>query len=263
MNFYVKLLKKNLLVFIFMGLLFIGIIISAGVFMALLTGKGGVKNKIKGQLVLLENLTMTKKDAPTFEWIGYLTKKNEALDETYSDLMKKIDNPAVKMPAEVMESLKFKERIFEVQKNLRKEASAKKLEFKDEAALLGFEEYETKIPRDEEVPNLTKQLEIVEELISLMLESEIETIENIKLLKLNDKIIKEKTDELKYRVFPVRLEITSGVKNLAGFLFRLSESDFIFMTEELKIDSMPDLPDSKERVKGNFVVSTIIFLTDN
>ncbi|MCK5306635.1 MAG: Amuc_1100 family pilus-like protein [Candidatus Omnitrophica bacterium] len=243
-----------------MGVLLIAIIISAGVFTALLAGKAGVENKVKGELVLRENLTMAKKDAPTLEWISYLTKKNEALDKIYNGLMEKIDGPAVKMPVEVMESLKFKEKIFEVQKDLRKEAAGKQLEFKDKAVFLGFKEYETKIPRDKEVPNLTKQLEIIEELISLMFESEIETIEDIELLKFNDGAIKEKKDEFRYRVFPVRLEITSSVKNLAWFFFRLSESDFIFMPEELKIDSMPDL---KDRVKGNFVISTIIFLTDN
>ncbi len=260
MNFYMKLLKKNLFAFIFMGLLIIGIVISAGFFTALLNGKRSVESKIKKELTFLENFTMVKKNAPTLEWIGYLTKKDEALVEIYNGLMEKNDGQAVKMPIEVMESLKFKEKIFEVQKNLRKKARGKQLEFKDEAVFLGFKEYETKIPRDKEVPNLTKQLEIIEELISLMFESGIETIEDIELLKLNDGAIKEKKGEFKYRVFPVRLEITSNIKNLAGFLFRLSESDFIFIPEELKIDSMPD---SKERVKGNFIIAAIIFLTDN
>ena len=260
MNFFRDLIKKNLVTFIIIGVLFLGVVVSSVVFMLSLKRKNTVENKIKSELFFLQGFKMAKENAPTSEWVDYLNKKSQMLQETFDSIMVKLDKPPTRMPESVKESLKFKEEIFETQKKLRDKAYAKQLELREGAISLGFKEYEKKIPQEEEVPNLTKQIDIIQELIHLMCISKVETVEKIEFYDYKDYTLEsENKDKITLRVFFVKLELVASVKNLAEFFYWLSKSDFIFIVEELNVNSLTDL---KTKVKSDFLVSSVVFLKE-
>jgi hypothetical protein len=260
MKFFKELLQKNLVFFIVTAVLLL-IVIGAGVnFASSLGKKYSLENKIEKEIQLLDSFRMTKDAAPTLMWIDYLAKKEKFLDKIYTDASSLYDKPSSFMPKAVIEPLKFKEKIFEKQKEMRKKVYANQLELKEEAISFGFREYETKIPTKDEVPNLTKELDVIEEIVDLMCSSHIETLSSVDFLNIKDDEFKTSKGNITYKVFPVKVSTISSIGNLVDLLFRISTSDYMFIVEELNVVQSEDF---KEKVNSSFIVSCIVFTENN
>ena len=260
MNFFKELFQKNLVFFIVTAVLILVVIVAGVNFASTLGKKYSLEGKIKEKIQRVDRFRMTKGAAPTLLWIDYLTNKEKSLDKIYVDANSHYDKPSSFMPKDLIEPLKFKEKIFEKQKEMRKKAYSNKLELKEEAISFGFREYETKIPTETEVVDLTKELDIIEEIVDLMCLSHIETLASVEfLININDEL-KTARGNIKYRVFPLRVSTISSTKNLVDLLFRISNSDYILITEELNVTQSEDF---KEKVNSDFVISCIVFMENN
>jgi hypothetical protein len=260
MKFFKELLHKNLGFFIVNAVLLVIVVLFGINFVSGLGKKYSLEGKIQKEMQLLDSIRMSKDTAPTLEWIDYLTKKEKVLDDVYNDASNAYDKPACLMPKNTIEPLKFKEKIFEKQKELRKKAYANQLELKEDAISLGFREYETKIPTEEEVPNLTKELDIIQEAINLMCLSHIETLSSVEFLVYKDETLETERGNISYRVFPLKIATTSSLKNLVDLLFRISTSEYIFVAEELNVKQSEDF---REKVESSFIISCVVFKENN
>ena len=256
MKFFKELLQKNLIFFIVTAALLLVVIIAGGNFASSLGKKYSMEGKIQEEMRLLDSFRIIKGAAPTLRWIDYLTKKEKLFDEIYVDANVLYDKPASFMPKNIIEPLKFKEKIFKKQKEMRKKAYSSQLELKEEAISFGFKEYETKIPRKAEVPNLTKKLDIIQEVVNLMCFSHIETLSSVEFLAYKDDKLETIRGNVNYRVFSLKVNTTSSVKNLIDLLFGISTSNYIFITEELNVEKSEDF---KEKINSSFVISCIVF----
>ena len=183
MKFYKAFLKKNLISFIIIAILFLGIIVSGIFFISNLRKKTITENEINSELTLLNLFKGKKEYAPTAVWIRYSKEKRKELDNMYKQITKELNTPFARMPEDVKGPLKFKEEIFRIQAELQQKAIVKGLDLTKEAQSLGFQEYEKEIPIKEEIPILTKKLHIAQELIKLMFDSDIDKLTNIKFLE--------------------------------------------------------------------------------
>jgi len=260
MNFFKELFQKNLVFFIVTAVLLMVVIISGVGFATSLGKKYSLEKKIEKDIHLLDQFKTTKDAAPTLGWIDYLSKKDSRLDKIYVEATSIYDKPSSFMPSDLIEPLKFKEKIFEKQKEMRKKVYSNQLELKEEAISFGFREYETKIPTEAEVPDLTKELDIIEEIVDLMCLSHIETLASVEFLANKNDELKTTRGNMKYRVFPLKVSTISSIKNLVDLLFRISNSDYIFITEELNVTQSEDF---KEKVNSDFIISCIVFTENN
>jgi len=260
MNFFKELFQKNLVFFIVTAVLLMVVIIAGVGFATSLGKKYSLEGKIEKEIQLLDSFRMTKEVAPTLAWIDYLTKKDSRLDKIYVEATSIYDKPSFFMPKDLIEPLKFKEKIFEKQKEMRKRAYANQFELKDEAISFGFREYETKIPTKAEVPNLIKELDVIEKVVNLMCLSHIETLSSVEFLSIKDDEIKTTQGNISYRIFPLKVSTISTIQNLVDLLFRISNSDYIFITEKLNVTQSEDF---KEKVNSDFIISCIVFTENN
>ena len=260
MKFFRELFQKNLAFFMVTAGLLLVVIVAGVNFASSLAKKYSLEGKIVEEIQRIDNFRMTKDAAPTLAWIDYLTKKEKSLDNIYVEAGLLNDKPSSFMPKDLIEPLKFKEKIFEKQKEMRKKVYANQLELKEEAISFGFREYETKIPTELEVPNLTKELDIIEEAVELMCLSHIETLSSVEFLSYKDNELKTTRGNIDYRVFPVKISTISSVGNLVDLLYRISSSEYIFITEELNIVQSEDF---KEKVNASFVISCIVFMEND
>jgi hypothetical protein len=256
MKFFKELLEKNIGFFIVTIALLL-IVVGSGVYFATTLGKKySLEGDINSKMQTLDRLSMGKGGSPTLAWIDYLNSKEEALVKIYNEAESYYNRPVVKMPKNVLEPLKLKEKIFEKQKEMRKEAYADQLELKEEAISFGFREYETKIPTESEVPYLTKQLDIIQQLVALMGQSRIETLSSVEFLRYKDESLETSRGNIDYRIFPVRISTISQLKNFSEFLHKVSTSDYVFIVEELNMSQSEDF---REKVESSLVVSCIVF----
>ncbi len=245
--------------FVIMLILVGAIIVSIVVYLSFLGRKMGIENEINSQLQLLNNYKTVKENAPTIEWINYLKKEKEELNSIYTKLMKTLDNNYTRMPKYAVEPLKFKEEIFDTQKDLRKLAYNKRLELKEEAVSLGFKEYETKIPTEEEVPNLTKRLEVIEKLVNLLTESKVQVLEKVEFLSVLDKTVETDNTIFSYRVFPVKLTLYTPARSLAKFLYKAAFSKYLFIAENPVLVSEAA---GDELIRSEVIISAIVFIEE-
>ena len=106
------------------------IIITAVNFASGLGKKYSLEGKIQEEMQFLDSFRMTKDAAPTLGWIDYLTKKEKRLNEIYIAASSLYDKQVSFIPKSTIEPLKFKEKIFEKQKEMRKKAYSSQLELK-------------------------------------------------------------------------------------------------------------------------------------
>lgn len=259
MDIFKFLLKKNLFSFIIMGLLLLVIIVSVLVFAFCFQSKSVVEGEIRTKLAFLKEIKMSKEGVPTSDWIDYLNEKNEKLEEIFGNIKGELNTPFSRMPDayEIKEPLRFKEEIFGIQKELKEQVESNAIELKGDSRSFGFKEYETKIPQQREVPNLTKRLNIIKELAKLICANRVKSIEKVEFFSEVDGVLGEGVNKILCRVFSVRLELNLSVKDLMGFLSQLVNSDHIFIVEDLNIES---LTDDKENIKSSFTVSAVVFL---
>jgi hypothetical protein len=260
MKFFKELLEKNIVFFIVTVVLLL-IVIASGIYFATTLGKKySLEGDISSKMQALDRLSMGKGGSPTLVWIDYLTKKEDALEKIYSEAEAYYNRPVVKMPKNVLEPLKLKEKIFAKQKEMRKEAYANQLELKEEAISFGFREYETKIPTESEVPFITKQLDIIQQLVALMGQSRIETLSSVEFLGYKDESLETTKGNIDYRIFPVKISTISQLKNFSEFLHKVSVSDYVFVVEE---PNMSQSEDFREKVESSLVISCIVLKESN
>jgi len=257
MKFLKLFIKENLISIIIMALLLVGIVASGTIFASKLRLKNEAQEKMESQIRLFNIFEKKKENAPTTSWIKHLKQKSDKLEYINKVMLSELDTPATRLPKEVKEPLKFKEEIFKTQDRIKKKAASAGLKIAKEAQALGFEEYEKKIPVKEEVVNLTYQLRAIEELVTLMFNSGVDILENVEFSDSIDKVVGDEKP-FSYRIFPIRLKIALSIKDLAKFLYNISESDYIFLVNTLNIDT---LNEKESQLQAELGISVVVFLT--
>jgi len=257
MKFLKLFIKENLTSVIIITILLLGIVVSGTIFVSKLRLKDEAQKRIESQLRLFNIFKRKKENAPTTSWIKYLKQKSDKLEYINKVMLSELDTPAARLPKDVKEPLKFKEEIFKTQDKMKEKAASAGLKIAKEAQALGFEEYERKIPAKEEVINLTKELQIIEELVILMFNSGVDILERVEFLDCIDRAVGDEKP-FSYRIFPIRLKITLSIKDLAKFLHNISESDYIFLVNTLNIDT---LNEKESQLQAELEISAVVFLT--
>ncbi len=171
------------------------------------------------------------------ESIALLTEELNRLKSVYQRFKLALHSPLYGKEAEnQLDPLQFKERLIQTQKRLGKEATAHGMAL---PSSLGFTRYETELSKPEEIPNLLQRLKILEELISAMLSSKIETLHNISFKtapvpKLQKKKRSKKTFPYT-REIPFSLTIGCSHENLVQFLYNMRLSSYVFTVGDLDI----------------------------
>jgi hypothetical protein len=177
--------------------------------------------------------------------ISFLMDERNKLKSAHSRLKLALTSPLTEeIPPENIDSLQFKERLIQAQKNLREEAKEASLSLPES---LGFTKYETELSEPKEIPGLWKRLRIMEELIYIMSLSGVTSLDEINFV--GDDLKKEERTPV-YDEITASFKITSTYSELVDFLYRLRVSPFIFVVDDLDITKAKDELDKDEAAES-------------
>ncbi len=264
-------LRKNLTSVIFILILAIFILIS--LFYLGRTIKENVSlNSLKNKkLEFINHFCKQEPFPPSEALLEYYQDKKEKISEHYKSFHTLFITSWNKMPHSTLEPLKFKEKLFKLQSKILKEAEDGGLTIKEGALYLGFDRYETEIPSSNDISDLIVELQAVEELASLMVQSQILSLERMKILEPQDKALplKElgrsipvdkslsKEKQAFVRIFPIQVSLEANFENFINFLNLCAKSDFIFVLSDMHIyQSEPE----KKTVKADILLNLVVFL---
>ncbi len=227
------LLKRHLILLILLFIILGGLIWSLFHLRSSLQKRSKVTVQIEKKLQSINRLARSK---PTDEFLNYLNNKGESLRDIYERMEKKLTTPLTIMPEDVpSEGVVFKGTLSEVKKNLT--ARAEGIDFSLPGSI-GFKEYDEIIPEEEELANLTRQLQVIERLTILMMDAGVNGIESVKFLKPMDIDLPGKSKGIYYRQFPVKISLKCTTASLSKFLYNLSTSEVIFVVRSIVINKV-------------------------
>lgn len=157
--------------------------------------------------------------------------------------------------ASIPDTLKFKEELVNVQSQIKKEAQGEYLVIKDSS--FGFEKYETEIPSLQDIPDLMLELHAVKELASLMMQSRVDVLEEVNILKPQDKTLPGEKNPF-IRVYPVQVIIEADFESFVKFVDYCGKSDFVFALRDLHIYQANE---GKKAVKADMSFDVVVFLS--
>ena len=109
------------------------------------------------------------------------------------------------------------------------------------------------IPSDEEVPELLRRLEVIEELVGLGIKSRMSSLSD---LSLRSEEVVQSSGRNFLRKLNVSLSMTGSLDSLVSFIHSLQEANSFFVIEDMEIES------ESEVLKTKFVLSMLYFLSD-
>lgn len=184
----------------------------------------------------------------------YLDRKEKILE--YHNAFKALFLSQEEMPSHMLDTLKFKEELTNVQFQIRKEAEREYLMIKDEALSLGFERYETEIPLPQDIPDLMLELHAIKELTSFMMESKIDVLEKLSISNPQDKTLSGKENPF-IRIYPVQMTMQANFESFVRFLDYCGKSNFIFVLSDLHICQSEA---GENTVKVDMIFNAVVFL---
>ncbi|MCP4650239.1 MAG: type 4a pilus biogenesis protein PilO [PVC group bacterium] len=125
--------------------------------------------------------------------------------------------------------LAFKEKLFDFQEKIKQKASAKDIGLPES---LGFQEYDFAVPEQEQIIVLNKELIAAEEVVSLLLNSRVNAITQIKL--------SHEYHNGALKTIPMQLSLESDFSSLNHFLKELVETERIYIVEKISIQRKKD-----------------------
>ncbi len=167
-------LKKSTLSYIAIGILSLSLLLSALLCVLAVMRSAKLGHKISAQCERISRFARTTKMPIVQDSIDFLDAERERLKNLHGRFSLALASPLSDTPSEEsLEPLMFKERLVQIQKKLRQDATQAGMALPDS---LGFSEYETRLSEKDEIPGLLKRLKVLEEVIYLAADSGINAI---------------------------------------------------------------------------------------
>ncbi|MDP3786933.1 MAG: Amuc_1100 family pilus-like protein [Candidatus Omnitrophota bacterium] len=180
-----------------------------------------------------------------------LEKQLKAIESSYDEITGLVaPNPKSRMSKDPGDPLKFKEELYKVQNKLKEDGKSVNFEF---PFWLGFDKYEHDIPTAADLPLRVKQLDIIKEAGTLMLNNKISTIAAVEFGDIKN-ISAEGGKDIVYKEFPLKIGFVCTNENLINFLHTLTISDIAFKVDYMKLKAS----EAKAEGKGDLSVELII-----
>lgn len=256
-------LKRNLLSLIIVALLLMTLLLSIALFSVSLAKNFRIKSEVASKCEAISEFTERNRMPIIEESIIFLTEKRDKLKNIYSRFKLALASPLEEeVPSEELDPLKFKERLIQTQKRLRKDAGKHNLSLPES---LGFAKYETALSEPSEITDLIRRLKVLEELVYTMIFAGVGSLDEIRfankgvkkdVLPLLDTAAAEGGDI--YFDVPVSFRISCASLKLIDFLYRLKSSSFVFIIDDLDIDRTQTSSDKDEAAKRRLKASLSI-----
>jgi len=224
--------------------------------LSLLVKENAVNQKLKTSLnrLNLYEKTSTVANVPSEEKLKYLSAQLNELKKVYellpSDLLfEKFEDLPLKGTNPVLD---FKEHLFTVKQNLKKQASGNASPFPQN---YGLEEFETRLPSKEKLPELNFLLSVVKELLGNLMDA---SAAEIKEFVFTETVETEfpKNEVQIYKEYFIRILFYASKESLVAFLNSLLEVKHIYQL--LTIDIVPS--DREKANKDEFKVELYLSL---
>lgn len=264
-------LRKNLTSVIFILILAIFVLVSLFYLGRTVKESASLSSSRNKKLKLINYFCQKKPFPPSETLLEYYRNKKEKNSEYYKSFHTLFVSDWNKMPRSVLEPLKFKEKLFKLQSKITKKARARKLTIGDGALYFGFDKYESEIPQASDIPDLMVELQAVEELTSLMMQSHITSLERVRILEPQDKTLpleelgrsipvdKILSSEKQpfVRIFPIQISFEANSKDFIKFLSLCAKNDFIFVLSDMHIYRFES---EKKTLRADILLNLVIFL---
>lgn len=182
-------------------------------------------------------------------------KQRDEITNYYKEIVETLSSkPKSRMPEEG-DPLKFKEELYKVQTKLTLDGSSIGFEF---PSGLGFAKYEKEIPRASELLIRVKQLEIIQEIGDLMVKSKVPKITDIEFKDVKD-ITLEKSKDVIYKEFLLRISFKCKNENLINFLHGLTISDIPFKMDSINLKIAEEKEETKSELEVELAILTAVF----
>jgi Tfp pilus assembly protein PilO len=180
-----------------------------------------------------------------------LERQLKAIESSYEEMTGLVaPKPKSRMPKDPGDPLKFKEELYKVQNKLKEDGKSLNFEF---PFWLGFDKYEHDIPTAADLPMRVKQLDIIKEVGTLMLNNKISTITAVEFGDIRN-ISAEGEKEIVYKEFPLKIGFVCANADLMNFLHALTISEIAFKVDYMKLKAS----EAKAGGKGDLSVELII-----
>ncbi|MFH1857264.1 MAG: hypothetical protein ABH836_08615 [Candidatus Omnitrophota bacterium] len=248
-------LKKNLNSIIFISVL--SILLGGPLFY--LSGtlkKMADLNFEKNQKLKIVN-NYRKKDSliPSEALLDYCAEKRDEEEKYYNSFNALFEDYCKNIPVTVPGSLKFKEELVSEQSGLREGAKKCYLSINKNAFPLGFDKYEKELPSEKDIPDLTVELGAMKKLVSFMIQSKLQTLENITIMEPRDYTLTGEKEPFS-RLYPIRLTVEADFDNFMDFLYLCGKSDYIFTLEDMSVYQTK----AKNTITAELLINAVIFL---
>ncbi|MCK5706007.1 MAG: Amuc_1100 family pilus-like protein [Candidatus Aureabacteria bacterium] len=191
---------------------------------------------------------MYKNEVPTVEKIQRLKTKDKELNAIYDDVIFKLK--AKQKEYSALRPLEFKEELLKFQRDLESRSG-----FIFPRGI-GFIEYlDIKVPKQEELNDLTKELYVMVDILKIFDSFDVEKINIIERLG-KEKIFKNSGNKNKLcRVFNVHFETESEFLQVMEVFNELANSDHFIIIDFLDFEKI-----DKDKIKSSFIVRYIDYL---
>lgn len=222
--FLIKKFKKTFIAIVIIGIICVCLIIA-------ILASGFLKSRLTLKISEMENKLIVYKKALGNNPQQKIGPKKILLDQLLNE-NEQINNLFVKTRKDNFDEstpLAFKQLLFSTQDRLKSKAFKKKMLL---PVWLGFDEYKINVPDAENVDILLKELNIVEEIINGAVDSDVSSIENIKL---SHQRLSMLVAEQKFKYLPVALTLKSDSGQMKAFLMCISKMQGIFSIKQVKV----------------------------
>ena len=188
---------------------------------------------------------------PSKESFAKMEKEKNSLEEKFSGLVDFVDPKKARLSEKNAEAgLYFIEKLHSTMKKFESDSVAKGVKLPEN---LGFGDG---LPKDNMVPVLLRQLEIIEFVVEILLKNGGSDVYALKPLKSIENIEPVST-KLFYTELPVQISIKTGIKTLMNLLLELKNASPVISVKELHVKSIePDSGDVEIRlVLSSFMVA--------
>lgn len=253
-------LKKNVLsvvIICFLGIILILFITAFGLSLA---KNADITEQISAKYDMIDKFVTKSRVPITKESVLFLIEERNRLKNVYSRFKLAFMTPLTEeIPEESIDPLQFKERLVQTQKKLRKDAERYDLTL---PGSLGFTKYETELSDASEIPALIRRLRVLEELISHMGFSGIDSLNELSFI---GELVKKEEDSAKVVGLafdiPVSFKINCTASELVDFLYKLRVSHFTLIVEDIDIKKIADASDedivAKSVLEVNFLIKAV------
>lgn len=197
-----------------------------------INSKNNSSGALKNKTAEYQNILKKSETPPNRSSLLKVASNLDELRERYNYLSKLL--PQKKENEEVPVPLEFKENLLKLQRLLIERAKLYKISIPKP---LGFVEYEGGIiPQTNKISVLTEQMDVIQTLVSYLIECRIQSLDSIKRLE----PLRENQKAGLFRTLPFELNITCSMKALVSFLAKLSSSKTFFIVKDVNIQQKSD-----------------------